>query len=370
MLQGIRKIHFIGVGGAGMSALARILLDKGYEVSGSDKKMSATAEQLAERGAKIFEGHDAANVKGADAVVVSTAIPENNVEVTAAKSQGIQIMHRSDVNAALLNVAKGIAVAGAHGKTTTTSMIGLILEHGGVDRTIIIGGQVDYLADGNARLGHGEYLVSEADESDGSSFNWSEYLNGPKMDGSNPNEFVQLTFKYAREYFAANGGNESSLKFFINEDGLDNSAKLNGLTKLLTTWEQDKSVKFDGISTSLKASFSENESTYTSEKTKVENFLKALAGTGRLIRISGIDVDYKDASGAAVEAAKLTVEQAKKMGEFYKYIAQQYKTLIPDNQKAGLYISNIFDNGNISGLWNKTNNSRKPQYGGFAEGLE
>ena len=129
-------------------------------------------------------------------------------------------------------------------------------------------------------------------------------------------------------------------------------------------------MKFDGISTSLKASFSENESTYTSEKTKVENFLKALAGTGRLIRISGIDVDYKDASGAAVEAAKLTVEQAKKMGEFYKYIAQQYKALIPDNQKAGLYINNIFDNGNISGLWNKTNNSRKPQYGGFAEGLE
>ena len=154
MLQGIRKIHFIGVGGAGMSALARILLDKGYEVSGSDKKMSATAEQLAARGAKIFEGHDAANVNGADAVVVSTAIPEDNVEVAAAKAQNIRRMHRSDVNAALLNAAKGIAVAGAHGKTTTTSMIGLILEHGGVDPTIIIGGQVDYLADGNARLGH------------------------------------------------------------------------------------------------------------------------------------------------------------------------------------------------------------------------
>ena len=120
MLQGIRNIHFIGVGGAGMSALARILLDKGYEVSGSDKKMSATAEQLAARGARIFEGHDAANVKGADAVVVSTAIPEDNVEVVAAKTQGIRRMHRSDVNAALLNAAKGIAVAGAHGKTTTT----------------------------------------------------------------------------------------------------------------------------------------------------------------------------------------------------------------------------------------------------------
>ena len=168
MLQGIRNIHFIGVGGAGMSALARILLDQGYAVSGSDQKMSDVAKQLAARGAKIFEGHDAANVKGADAVVVSTAIPEDNVEFAAAKAQGIRRLHRSDVNAALLNAAKGIAVAGAHGKTTTTSMIGLILEHGGVDPTIIIGGQVDYLADGNARLGRGEYLVSEADESDGS----------------------------------------------------------------------------------------------------------------------------------------------------------------------------------------------------------
>ncbi len=168
MLQGIRNIHFIGVGGAGMSALARILLDQGYSVSGSDQKMSDVAKQLAARGAKIFEGHDAANVKGVDAVVCSTAIPEDNVELAAANAQGIRRLHRSDVNAALLNAAKGIAVAGAHGKTTTTSMIGLILEHGGVDPTIIIGGQVDYLADGNARLGRGEYLVSEADESDGS----------------------------------------------------------------------------------------------------------------------------------------------------------------------------------------------------------
>ena len=168
MLQGIHKIHFIGVGGAGMSALARILLDQGYQVSGSDQKASVIVQKLAEHGAKIFEGHDAANVKGAEAVVVSSAIPEDNVEVRAAADMGLRRLHRSDVNAALLNAAKGIAVAGAHGKTTTTSMIGLILEHGGVDPTIIIGGQVDYLADGNARLGKGEYLVSEADESDGS----------------------------------------------------------------------------------------------------------------------------------------------------------------------------------------------------------
>ncbi|MBR5163135.1 MAG: UDP-N-acetylmuramate--L-alanine ligase, partial [Schwartzia sp.] len=168
MLQGIRKIHFIGVGGVGMSALARILLDQGYQISGSDQKASVIAQKLAERGAKIYVGHDAANVKGADAVVVSSAIPEANVEVRAAADMGLRRLHRSDVNAALLNAAKGIAVAGAHGKTTTTSMIGLILEHGGLDPTIVIGGQVDYLADGNARLGRGEYLVSEADESDGS----------------------------------------------------------------------------------------------------------------------------------------------------------------------------------------------------------
>ena len=127
MLQGIHKIHFIGVGGAGMSALARILLDQGYQVSGSDQKASVIAQKLAERGAKIFEGHDAANVKGAEAVVVSSAIPEDNVEVRAAADMGLRRLHRSDVNAALLNAAKGIAVAGAHGKTTTTSMIGLIL---------------------------------------------------------------------------------------------------------------------------------------------------------------------------------------------------------------------------------------------------
>ena len=167
MLEGLKKFHFIGIGGAGMSALAYILLGKGCEVTGSDIKDSATAARLREHGAKVFVGHRAENVKGADAIVVSSAIAENNPEVVAAHATGIKRLHRSDVNAALLNGAKGIAVAGAHGKTTTTSMIGLILERGNLDPTIIIGGDVDYLA-GNARLGKGEYLVSEADESDGS----------------------------------------------------------------------------------------------------------------------------------------------------------------------------------------------------------
>ena len=150
-----------------MSALAKILLEKGYEVSGSDLHGSPIVEHLQAMGAKIFQGHRAEHVQGVDAIVVSSAIHEDNPEVTAAKAQGIQRLHRSDVNAALLNAVKGIAVAGAHGKTTTTSMIGVTLDHAGLQPTIIIGGEVDYL-DGNARLGKGEYLVSEADESDGS----------------------------------------------------------------------------------------------------------------------------------------------------------------------------------------------------------
>ncbi len=213
--------------------------------------------------------------------------------------------------------------------------------------------------------------IRAADESDATSFNWSEYLNGPKMDGSNPSEFVQLAFKYAREAFAANGGSEGSLKFFINEDGLGNTAKLNGLNKLLTSWEQDKTVKFDGISTSIAATYSEDEATYTAEKKKVEDLLTALAKTNRIIRISGINLDYKDASGAAGASSKMTVAQGKQMGDFYKFIIKKYQELIPSNQQGGIFVDNIFDNGDTpNGLWNKTNNSRKPQYGGFAEGLQ
>ena len=137
-----------------MSALAKILLEKGYEVSGSDLHGSPIVEHLQAMGAKIFQGHRAEHVQGVDAIVVSSAIHEDNPEVTAAKAQGIQRLHRSDVNAALLNAVKGIAVAGAHGKTTTTSMIGVTLDHAGLQPTIIIGGEVDYL-DGNARLGKG-----------------------------------------------------------------------------------------------------------------------------------------------------------------------------------------------------------------------
>ena len=167
MLKDIHKIHFVGIGGAGMSALAHILLEKGYEVTGSDIGSSALIEQLKGLGAHIHHGHRAENVHGTEAIVVSTAIPETNPEIVEAARLGLHRFHRSDINAALLNAAKGIAVAGAHGKTTTTSMLGVALDHAGISPTIIIGGEVDVLG-GNAKLGKGEYLVSEADESDGS----------------------------------------------------------------------------------------------------------------------------------------------------------------------------------------------------------
>ena len=166
-LKDIRKIHFVGIGGAGMSPLAKILVEMGYEVSGSDRAESHITDRLKELGATIYIGQDGEHVRGTDAIVVSTAIPFDNPEVLAAGQLGIPKLHRSDINAALVNEYKGIAVAGAHGKTTTTSMIGVALDHLGVSPTIVIGGEVGDLGT-NAKLGKSEYLVSEADESDGS----------------------------------------------------------------------------------------------------------------------------------------------------------------------------------------------------------
>ena len=167
MLEQINKLHFVGIGGVGMSAIAEVMLDKGFEVSGSDLSDSAVVQKLRKKGATIYKGHDAKNVEGKQAIVLSSAIHQDNPELVAAKAQNLKIFHRSDILAYLLNAAKGIAVAGAHGKTTTSSMISVVLEHAGVDPTIVIGGFVDYLK-GNAKLGKSEYLVAEADESDGS----------------------------------------------------------------------------------------------------------------------------------------------------------------------------------------------------------
>ena len=167
MLEGIHKIHLIGIGGSGMRAIANILIQKGYEVSGSDVKESDVIERFRQMGATVHIGHNADYVQGVDAVVRSTAIREDNPEIVAAKEQGITILHRSDIVKAVLDVTNGIAVAGAHGKTSTTSMISQILVEGQMEPTVIIGGEVDYLK-GSSCLGKGEYSVVEADESDGS----------------------------------------------------------------------------------------------------------------------------------------------------------------------------------------------------------
>ncbi|ORU01349.1 UDP-N-acetylmuramate--alanine ligase [Anaerovibrio sp. JC8] len=175
MLTGINKVHFVGIGGAGMSALAKILVEKGYKVSGSDVKESVMTGILLDLGAKIYIGQRAENVQDTEAIVVSSAIREENPEVVEAKRLGLKRLHRSDVNAFLINNSKGIAVAGAHGKTTTTSMLGVSLDYEGVSPSIIIGGEVDYLGS-NAKLGQSDYLVSEADESDGTFLKYYPYI--------------------------------------------------------------------------------------------------------------------------------------------------------------------------------------------------
>lgn len=165
MLKDIKRIHFIGIGGYGMSALALALLNLGYQVTGSDLKASEITEKLIARGASVYYNHHADNVGDAQLVVYSTAIRQDNPEIAEAKRRGIPLWHRSELLAHFLNSRFGIAVAGAHGKTTTTSMISLVLTHGGLDPTAFIGGVLaDF--DGNARVGASRYLVAEACESD------------------------------------------------------------------------------------------------------------------------------------------------------------------------------------------------------------
>ncbi len=160
-------IHFIGIGGYGMSAIAKVMLEMGYQVSGSDLAQQELTEKLAAKGAQVFIGHEAQNVKGADVVVYSTALAKDNVEMAAAEELNIPILHRSQMLARLMNAKKGIAVAGAHGKTTTSSMIALVLERCGLDPTFIIGGEIMNVGS-NAKAGKGDWVVAEADESDGS----------------------------------------------------------------------------------------------------------------------------------------------------------------------------------------------------------
>jgi UDP-N-acetylmuramate--alanine ligase len=167
MFKRYQQIHFVGIGGSGMSGIAEILLNLGYRVTGSDQKRNDAVERLAELGAKIFIGHAAANVEGAHVVVYSSAVSRDNVEVQVARQHQIPTIPRAEMLAELMRLKYGIAVAGTHGKTTTTSMVGAVLAEGRYDPTIVVGGRVTSLGS-NARLGQGEYLVAEADESDGS----------------------------------------------------------------------------------------------------------------------------------------------------------------------------------------------------------
>ena len=165
MLGRTRRVHFIGVGGIGMSGLAELLANLGYVVSGSDEKRSSVTDRLATLGIRITQGHDPAAVGGADVVVVSAAVKPANSEVREALRRQIPVIPRAEMLAELMRFRYGIAVAGAHGKTTTTSMIALMLERAGLDPTAVIGGRLSALG-GNARLGRGELMVAEADESD------------------------------------------------------------------------------------------------------------------------------------------------------------------------------------------------------------
>jgi len=165
MFAKIQRIHFVGIGGIGMSGIAEVLLNLGYKVSGSDLKTSPVTQRLASLGATIFEGHRSENVSGAEVVVTSSAIATANPEVTEAHKLHIPVIQRAEMLAELMRLKYGIAIAGMHGKTTTTSMVAAVLAAGGLDPTVVVGGRVDAMGS-NARLGKSQYLVAEADESD------------------------------------------------------------------------------------------------------------------------------------------------------------------------------------------------------------
>jgi UDP-N-acetylmuramate--alanine ligase len=175
MFAKIQRIHFVGIGGIGMSGIAEVLLNLGYKVSGSDLKSSAVTQRLATLGAVVFEGHRAENIAGAEVVVASSAIASENPEVAEAHAHHIPVIQRAEMLAELMRLKYGIAIAGMHGKTTTTSMVAAVLAGGGLDPTVVVGGRVDAMGS-NARLGKSQYLVAEADESDRSFLKLSPIL--------------------------------------------------------------------------------------------------------------------------------------------------------------------------------------------------
>jgi UDP-N-acetylmuramate--alanine ligase len=170
MKHKVKHIHFVGIGGSGMSGIAEVLLNLGYRISGSDTADNASTRRLAELGASVVRGHDAAHVAGADCIVTSTAVRADNPEVTAARARRIPVVPRALMLAELMKLKQGVAIAGTHGKTTTTSLVASILAAGGLDPTFVIGGRLNS-AGANAKLGTGDYIVVEADESDASFLN-------------------------------------------------------------------------------------------------------------------------------------------------------------------------------------------------------
>ncbi len=167
MKHKVKRVHFVGIGGSGMSGIAEVLATQGYQVSGSDLAEGAATRRLAKLGVTVMIGHASGNIAGADVVVVSTAVAADNAEVAAARERGVPVVPRALMLAELMRLKQGIAVAGTHGKTTTTSLIASVLAEGDLDPTFVIGGRL-LSADANARLGTGEFLVAEADESDAS----------------------------------------------------------------------------------------------------------------------------------------------------------------------------------------------------------
>jgi len=176
MFAKIQQIHFVGIGGIGMSGIAEVLLNLGYKVSGSDLKSSGVTQRLAGLGAAVCEGHRAENIAGAEVVVTSSAIAAENPEVVEAHRLHVPVIQRAEMLAELMRLKYGIAIAGMHGKTTTTSMVAAVLAGGGLDPTVVVGGRVDAMGS-NARLGKSQYLVAEADESDRSFLKLSPILS-------------------------------------------------------------------------------------------------------------------------------------------------------------------------------------------------
>jgi len=167
MFRSIKKIHFVGIGGIGMSGIAEILLDQAFSITGSDRQLSEVTEHLRDLGAAIYEGHSALNVEpDVDVLVYSSAVPPDNPELVEARRRKIPVIRRAEMLAEVMRLKYGIGIAGTHGKTTTTSMVSLVLMEGGLDPTAIVGGKLSGLGGTNARLGHGEFIVVEADEYD------------------------------------------------------------------------------------------------------------------------------------------------------------------------------------------------------------